>query len=146
MKTCGDVRRGDRFHQARVVADLVRAKRLTHVGVDVDAHAGGPYLPSSDVVFLSSSFAGFGGRGRLMLRLTPFQNGSIFRSISWRPCRRYFRLALSHCRPAVVTIVIHSPRAVSSGASVLPSHTVTFGWRAMKSCACGLARAPLIDL
>ena len=41
------------------------------------------YLTCSDVVFLSSSvFGGFGGRGRFIVRLTPFQNGSTFRSIS----------------------------------------------------------------
>src|SRR5437867_2021670 len=41
------------------------------------------YLACSDVVFLSSSvFGGFGGRGRFIVRLTPFQNGSTFRSIS----------------------------------------------------------------
>ena len=41
------------------------------------------YLACSDVVFLSSSvFGGFGGRGRFIVRLTPFQKGSTFRSIS----------------------------------------------------------------
>jgi hypothetical protein len=34
------------------------------------------------VFFASGALAGFGGRGRLMLRLTPFQNGSTLRSIS----------------------------------------------------------------
>jgi len=41
------------------------------------------YLTCSDVVlFPSSDFAGFGGRGRFIDRVTPFQNGSTFRSTS----------------------------------------------------------------
>src|SRR5437899_4672267 len=103
------------------------------------------YLVCS-VVLLSLSAGGFGGLGRLMLKLAPPQNGSTFRSISWRPVTRYSSTALSHCRPAVATSFIQSPRAVSSGASVLPSQIVTFGCRVMKSWLCGFARAPLIDL
>ena len=50
-----------------------------------------PYLPSSVVgLLLVASFAGFGGRGRFIDRLTPFQNGSTLRSISWRPCDQVF--------------------------------------------------------
>ena len=59
---------------------------------------------------------------------------------------RMVEIALSHCRPALATSFIQSPRAVSSGASVTPSQMVTFGFRVMKSGLVGLARAPLIDL
>ena len=40
------------------------------------------YLFSSVVGFFSASFTGFGGLGRLIVRLAPPQNGSTFRSIS----------------------------------------------------------------
>src|SRR6266566_7159832 len=87
-----------------------------------------PFHLSSVIGFFSSAvFGGFGGRGRLMLRLTPFQNVSSLRSTSWFPRTRYSRTALSHCRPALATSFIQSPRAVSSGASVEPSQMVTFG-------------------
>src|SRR5262249_18290810 len=101
----------------------------------------GAYLPDSVVGFFSSAaLGGFGGLGRFIERLTPFQNGVVVRSTSCRPCTRYSRIALSHCSPAFATSFIQSPRAVSSGASVTPSHTVTFGCRVMKSWLCGLAR------
>ena len=37
VKTCRDVRRGDRLHQPGIVADGVGAERLAHVGVEVDS-------------------------------------------------------------------------------------------------------------
>jgi hypothetical protein len=40
------------------------------------------YLPPAVVDFSSAVFAGFGGRGRFIDRLTPFQNGSTLRSTS----------------------------------------------------------------
>ena len=41
-----------------------------------------PYLFPSVVFFSSAAFTGFGGRGRFIDRLTPFQNGSTLRSTS----------------------------------------------------------------
>src|SRR5438105_13602339 len=93
MKTRGDVRRRDRFHQGGFVADLVRAKRLAHVGVDVDARAdyragcagvGGGL--SSDGGFLSSSLTGFGVSGSMMMRHTPLQSGENTLSVALPTC------------------------------------------------------------
>ena len=74
-----------------------------------------PVLPyfSPSVVFLSSAaFGGFGGLGRFIDSVTPFQNGSTLRSTSWWPWTRYSRIALSHCRPALATSSSQAPRAV----------------------------------
>jgi hypothetical protein len=43
---------------------------------------GPPGLPDSVVGFSSAAFGGFGGRGRFIDSVTPFQNGVTVRSTS----------------------------------------------------------------
>ena len=65
-----------------------RAEGLTHPAQRAEGPTHLPYLPCSVVVFSSDDAGGFGGRGRFIDKLTPFQNVSTFRSTTCRPCAR----------------------------------------------------------